>query len=309
MSAEGGTHNLPGLSDHEQGLLGALVEPQYAKSTQRHYELTVPIKQFQGRARLNDIQIEKGIPLLDGPSDPPPLPHQPAKPSPLKNTFGDIPESLLSSKHAPSANELASPVDPKVSPKTPSPKSLRVYSCDTPGSPGPSPDSTTSTGEWRRPVTRFQHLAPFIKPGKGLNETEAAALELWTEASKEQLQWNKLMARCQEMTKELHAMLSEESDDISDFDEVSTKEAQEEENGYEDPSGFKQAQKTSDGPFRKDSVVEASGEEEKQPVISDEDDEDEEGQIEILEAKAGLSKRWCRGKNLTEVLAEVRSRE
>ena len=48
----------------------------------------------------------------------------------------------------------------------------------------------TGTGEWRQPMTRFQHLAAFIEPGEGLDGSEKVAVTLWKLASEEQSAWD-----------------------------------------------------------------------------------------------------------------------
>lgn len=58
-----------------------------------------------------------------------------------------------------------------------------------------SPNSTTSTGEWRYPPTRFQHIAWAIRPGVTLSPLDKAVVDLWKFTSRAQLRWEHQLAR------------------------------------------------------------------------------------------------------------------
>lgn len=62
-----------------------------------------------------------------------------------------------------------------------------------------SPNSTTSTGEWRYPPTRFQHIAWTIRPGVTLSPLDKAVVDLWKFTSRAQLQWEHHLARTRAM--------------------------------------------------------------------------------------------------------------
>ncbi|KAI6800916.1 hypothetical protein KC361_g2067 [Hortaea werneckii] len=93
-----------------------------------------------------------------------------------------VPQSLLSSKHAPSPEELAGyPLTFQFPNKLPPPPFE-----DRPETPG-SPYTSTSQKSREEATTRFQHLAHYISGGTSLNEREQATLWLWKMTSIEQL--------------------------------------------------------------------------------------------------------------------------
>ncbi|GAB1743544.1 hypothetical protein NU219Hw_g474t1 [Hortaea werneckii] len=94
-----------------------------------------------------------------------------------------IPQSLLSSKHAPSPEELAGyPLTFQFPNKLPSPPFE-----DRPQTPG-SPYTPSSSQLFSEETTsRFQHLVHHITGGKSLNQREQATLTLWKKTSIEQV--------------------------------------------------------------------------------------------------------------------------
>ncbi|GAB1731603.1 hypothetical protein NU195Hw_g4164t1 [Hortaea werneckii] len=99
------------------------------------------------------------------------------------HSTASIPQSLLSSKHAPSPEELAGyPLTFQFPNKLPSPPFE-----DRPETPG-SPYTPSSSGMLsEEATTRFQHLAHYIVGAKSLNQRELATLALWKNTSIEQL--------------------------------------------------------------------------------------------------------------------------
>ncbi|KAI6866182.1 hypothetical protein KC323_g4055 [Hortaea werneckii] len=99
------------------------------------------------------------------------------------SSTASIPQSLLSSKHAPSPDELAGyPLTFQFPNKLPSPPFEDRP--ETPGSPY-TPSSSEMLSE--EAITRFQHLARYIIGAKSLNNRELATLALWKNTSIEQL--------------------------------------------------------------------------------------------------------------------------
>ena len=261
----------------------ALYEPEYAQLL-HSCNYIIPQEATKERQKSlpdGDTVHSLDVPQVDGGGDQPALPHQPTKPSPLSEIPFKIPESLLSSKHAPGPDKLLEAPLQEIRERNPTSPLSRPP--ETPGSPVSSVDSTTSTGEWRQPLVRFQYVAAFIHPGSTLNEAEKAAVELWKIASKEQLDWDAFRARQERLSRELCGFLEMEVEDEC-IDQ----------NG--EPLFAKDRRKrvTVDGGAS----------------LGIHDSGDAIGDHEyLLEDKAGLSKTQCRGKNLTSVLAEVRSRE
>lgn len=228
---------------------------------------------WNGKGLANNVDVSK-INQLDGIPN-----HHPPKPSPLSQTHFQIPESRLSSKHAPPAAELAT---------------RSTGGRETTGSPVASPESITSEGEWRRPPTRFQYLAKFIKPGDSLTATEKAALELWKMASDEQLQWVGFRERYQRTVEELNNRSDEEDVDVLGGAEDSNAVRHLREGRPGDRGGIEEPSVRTHwlaGPQRQDLVQTGEGDLQRE-----------------WESQTGLPKSQCRGKNLTAVLADVRSR-
>ncbi|KAI7282396.1 hypothetical protein KC345_g3570 [Hortaea werneckii] len=99
------------------------------------------------------------------------------------SSTASIPESLLSSKHAPFPEELEGyPLTFHFPNKLPSPPFEDRP--ETPGSPY-TPSSSPMLSE--EATTRFQHLVRYITGAKSLNQREQATLALWTNTSIEQL--------------------------------------------------------------------------------------------------------------------------
>jgi hypothetical protein len=147
----------------------------------------------------------------------------------------------------------------------------------TPKTPGmsSSPDSTTSEGLWVHPPTRIQHLAEFFRVGNSLGEKERAAVELWKTASKEQIAWERHMERAESL-RQHYAM------DVDDMFEPVMR-----------------------GTAVKNTVK--AGEKEETDQATETEEEDEEAKVAAWEAKTGFYKKACRGRELSSVLADVRS--
>ena len=231
---------------------------------------------------------------LDGTGDNPHLPHRPPSTSPLNQILFDGPKSLLSSKHAPRPEELSSFPIENAGAKTPTlPFDMLP---ETPGSPSPSPESTMSTGEWRHPPTRFQHLARYIEAGNSLNEREKHVVEVWKEASIEQLDWEDHLRQRDKLRREF-ANLFKDEDESSDVDDdaqsVGCKVANE---GLEELEDGEVPEGNEEVHLRVSPA---------QCVPSAEEETD--GSERELEAYVGLSKQQCRGKDLSAVLVGART--
>lgn len=230
------------------------------------------------------------VPQFDGSSESPRTPGVPEKntPPPPSHLYG-IPASLLSSKHAPSLEELACYPLAVQYPRPSSPP--RAKRADTPGGPY-TPKSTTSAGAWHHPPTRFQHLAAYVKAGNSLDGSEKAAVAMWKVASDEQVRWEKHLERAEKMRGV--SVRTGDEDDASEHaddsvsvmtggDKLEEGEILEESNGHKNRSGERVNVKCNG----------KSGEQ---------DDSTTDGE------DGGPSKSDCRGKDLTAVLAEARSR-
>ncbi|KAK3072972.1 hypothetical protein LTR53_005832 [Teratosphaeriaceae sp. CCFEE 6253] len=229
---------------------------------------------------------------LDGTSDDPHLPPQydgtpvARKPSPLSQSF--VPDSLLSSRHAPPIEELQRAA-------TPEPLDDEELYPETPGGPY-SPSSTTSTGQWKKAPTRLQHVAAYFQAGETLDSKERAAMELWKMASAEQLSWERHVARAQEL-REHYTEVFEESQDQkepSEADETTS-------------IGSGDIVESTADRAAEDAKAQSSGRvpQEAPRHLEEKTADDQEG----LEARTGLMKDDCRGKDLSGVLAELRMRE
>ncbi|KAK5122634.1 hypothetical protein LTR85_003897 [Meristemomyces frigidus] len=172
---------------------------------------------------------------------------------------------------------------PSESPKRPG---LSQKHNTTPGGPY-TPGSITSDGKWRHPQTRFQHLAAYIRAGNSLDERERAAVELWKEASTEQLGWEKHLERAENA----RLVCADSADEgVGEGVEGANGEVK---GGDELEEG--EIVETGDGFTVGRDIAEYA-----------EQNGDQDGGLS--EAKAGLSKSDCRGKDLTAVLAEARAR-
>ena len=232
---------------------------------------------------------------LDGGADLPSLPFQPLKPFPLGQTPIRIPESLLSSKHAPPAEELSSYSANERMTRTSTPP--LPFLPETPGSPESHEDSITSTGVWLHQPTRFQYLARFMRAGNSLNEIEKAAVELWKETSKEQLQWNEHRKSYEKTLAELANVSSSANEEVKALVDVHKSRTSQQLQGGEIPDGGE----TSDARVLWQQLASSPR---NHPV-----EENSEDLGPKLESRAGLSRSLCRGKKLTAVLADVHSRE
>ncbi|KAF2485654.1 hypothetical protein BDY17DRAFT_109633 [Neohortaea acidophila] len=226
---------------------------------------------------------------------------EPARPRPQIR----IPQSLLSSKHAPSYEELLAAeqeeeerprsITPRYSPETlqpmsPTPRSgsiTPVYSAPTPGSEHASPEGTTGDSEAERPPTQFQHLAKFMKAGESLNDDEKAAFELWKAVSVEQIFWIDFHAKYAATMSQYNVATG----DRIDSPEVTTRivfTARERAEVEVAP-----ATDASEGEADTESDAHMSGEDGKPPVI-----------VESVTSSTGvvLSRQQCEGSDLSEVL-------
>lgn len=231
------------------------------------------------------------IAQLDGPTD---LSHQSQKPSPLSQTHFVIPDCFMSSKHAPQDDELALYEYPEqVEQGTPSSPPLAPL-CQTPGSVRSEEDSTTSTGEWRHQMTGSQYLANFIKAGNSLNAKEKAAVELWKAASEEQLAWNRFRNKYEQNVRDLANPGT--SDDTTPDALVDYVQQQ-------DDDCLKV------GSLEEGEIAESFGERSQCSEASHQPSTDYvENKLERLESQTGISKKDCRGKDLTTVLVDPLSR-
>lgn len=246
------------------------------------------------------------LPQLDGAPDPPSAENHLYSSLNLIDSILNGPASLLSSKHAPSPAELAAAPtvrDGHLAYET----NVHGFRSETPGSPL-STISTSSTGQWRHPPIRFQHLAAFMQLGDSLCEQERAAVNLWKLASKEQLDWNEHLDRS-EMLRETFAALSVERED-------ETADA----TGSTGPTATTpSSQKAVNTEMRKHDIAEGrvGGSVEQEASKSTADDVHRvpasNGMMEVdegaLAKMAGLSKSDCRGRDLTFVLAHVRAQQ
>ncbi|KAI7218869.1 hypothetical protein KC333_g3338 [Hortaea werneckii] len=173
-----------------EGMIGALPVPESASNALcgHHAPLSrTPSMELDGTiARLYNLRV-------DGSRE-----DKAALPSPshdLSNKFTErakshtydttsIPQSLLSSKHAPTPEELVGyPLTFQFPNKLPSPPFEARP--ETPGSPyTPSTSQMSSEGA----TTRFQHLAHYVTEGKSLDDQEQATLALWKKTSIEQVE-------------------------------------------------------------------------------------------------------------------------
>lgn len=275
-------------------ILKGLLDPPFADQAIYDLGRSAVIKQ-DNCATFDEAKPASSLLRLDGASDPPPLPYQPPKPSPLSQTHFQIPESLLSSKHAPSAEELSSYPTEQTKPRTPTPALPSLP--ETPGSPESTKDSMTSTGEWRHPLTRFQYLAKFVRPGNSLNKAEKTAVELWKAASEEQLQWNRFRARYEKTVQELTDQSDHGEGYVSVHGNVGETSA---------VQVLRDGGRLEDGEIAESNITlrDIGGPQRNGDVEEHADELERE-----LESNAGLPKSQCRGKNLTMVLADVRSRK
>lgn len=255
-------------------------------------------------ALIEATRDDLDLPQLDGAADHLILPHQPPKPSPLSQSPLQVPASLLASKHAPRDKELLAS---QCTVPTATPEQQPMDLPETPGSRVSSLSSTTSTGQWRVPPTRFQHLASYIVPGNSLSDSERAAVELWKTASKEQSDWEDFVADCNKLRAEYAYLLgdsddSEESSAIKMLLGVHVGRTNGEEPGDRKNLGNDFEDEVTGNCL--EGAVRSGAEQ------SDEKSEDEMDKVlKDLMAQAGLSRKQCFSRNLSGVLAEIRCRE
>lgn len=154
---------------------------------------------------------------------------------------------------------------------------------ETPGSPH-SVDSTDSNGAWRQPPTRFQHLAAFIQPSESLTTEEKEALQVWKAASQEQVAWEEHLAEAELIRREVACNTDDEDTPETPTDANRTKRKELEEGEIVEDEGKSRKD------LRHDSLV----------------DNSEELELPNVE---GLTKKNCRGKDLSLVLAGLRNSE
>ncbi|KAK4545237.1 hypothetical protein LTR36_003417 [Oleoguttula mirabilis] len=226
---------------------------------------------------------------LDGPSESPKAPGRAQKHTPdVQSHLYGIPASLLSSKHAPTLEELACyPLAVRYPPLS---SPARTRRSETPGGPY-TPGSTTSAGRWRHPPTRFQQLAAYIKPGNSLDGPERAAVEAWKLATTEQMEWEKHLER----TDTVRGM----SPATTDEDDANER-AEDARYDVKENDGLEEG--LEEGEIAEESVVSQQA---TVTQVTVENAERDGVDGSVPEEKAGLSKSDCRGKDLTAVLAEI----
>ena len=237
---------------------------------------------YAGEEQASDVIL----PQLDGPSDHSPVsglrPKQPAI-----DPNWEIPLSLLSSKHAPLPESLSCyPLAIQYpQPRTPPVPELEK----TPGGPD-TPNSTTSTGEWRRPPTRFQHLAAFVRAGNSLDEVEKGAVGSWKATSIEQTKWNRHLKGAEDLRESFVGVNDQDGGSGSDSGGVVVEN--------ENSAGLEEGE-----------IAEGIGAQAKHSVKTQataahvKAEEDADGTASKL--KAGIEQKDCRGKDLTAVLAAM----
>jgi len=268
-------------------IVHALFVPDYVKDlTGRPYGLGDSQEGRQAQhasLSMQDIPTTEGFAMqLDGSSDPPDMTSQPLQISPQRQFTKIDPNSLLASKHAPPPEELAPYLAVQAPHRSPTPSIEELP--ETPGGPY-TPGSTTSEGEWRSPPIRFQYLASFIQPGSSLDRTEKAAVEVWKAASKEQLHWQRHLETAQQL-RECFAGLMNEDDFLAPICKKTVDEVSDLEDGEVDETMATSATKPAE-------------------IRGVDDDGDE---VEINTGGANVSISECRGKDLSTVVAEARSR-
>ncbi|KAI7530609.1 hypothetical protein KC331_g14571 [Hortaea werneckii] len=172
-----------------EGIIGALPVPEPASNALCGYNAPLsraPSMELDGTiARLSNLRVDGSYEDKEA---------LPSSSHDLSNEFTErtmnqiydttsIPQSLLSSKHAPTSEELAGyPLTFQFPSKLPSPPFEDRP--ETPGSPYTPSSSQMSSKE---ATTRFQHLAHYITGGKSLDDEEQATLALWQKTSIEQV--------------------------------------------------------------------------------------------------------------------------
>ncbi|KAI7240790.1 hypothetical protein KC330_g1042 [Hortaea werneckii] len=168
-----------------EGMIGALPVPEPASNALCGYHAPLsraPSMELDGTiARLSNLRVDGSCEDKEA---------LPSSSHDLSNEFTkkmydtkSIPESLLSSKHAPTPEELAGyPLTFQFPNKLPSPPFEDRP--ETPGSPYTPSSSQMSSQE---ATTRFQSLAHYVTGGKSLDDEEQATLALWQKTSIEQV--------------------------------------------------------------------------------------------------------------------------
>ena len=306
------------MSRSEEEFVNVLLTPTYAHSIRKKTGLVETAGRIVRLVESPSNQTESlsALPQLDAAADFSALPHLPPKPSPLSQSILQGPASLLASRHAPRADEL--PSSPR---RRPSQNAQLTALPETPGSLISSDDSVTSRGEWRHPPTRFQRLAAFIEVGDSLNEVEQSAVELWKAVSEEQLAWEGFLAKSEQLRREFEdALIDDEvpakgvrQSLLSKYDE-SKDEAQLQEGDVVEESGIIEESELVEVDERTRGSILSNGRKaaQQEPGAAAQDKgkvEDEVGSNEqVWMTKALLSKKQCRGKNLSAILADIRSR-
>ncbi|KAI7336960.1 hypothetical protein KC354_g17690 [Hortaea werneckii] len=172
-----------------EGMIGALPVPETASNALCGYHAPIsrtPSMELDGTtARLANLRVDGSCEDKAAlPSSSHDLSNESMERT-MSQTYDttSIPQSLLSSKHAPTPEELAGyPLIFQFPNKLPSPPFEARP--ETPGSPyTPSTSQMSSEGA----TTRFQHLAHYVTEGKSLDDDERATLALWKKTSIEQV--------------------------------------------------------------------------------------------------------------------------
>lgn len=161
---------------------------------------------------------------------------------------------------------------------------------ETPGAPPSEADSTTSTGNWRRPPTRFQFLAEYIVAGASLNASEKARLEVWKAVSEEQVRW---LAFREKYARTVETLWRDRSggDGVTVLSDGAKCR-------HTDAQAYKEATQSSDGTAKQRVSCSTNG------GISQEDEGEEDNYAVVLQRTAGLSRADCPGRNLSTVLID-----
>ncbi|KAK5132515.1 hypothetical protein LTR08_008899 [Meristemomyces frigidus] len=280
--------------------LGSLANPSLPRmsaSNQRDGRFTAP--QLNGSSYSPKLPVDTArerqrcqaaLPQLDGPSDHAPSQNpsrqQHGTTSAHFNRFG-IPASLMASKHAPPLEELE-----QLFAHTANSPYARTPMPETPGG-AHTPNSTTSTGEWRQPPTRLQHLAKYFRIGSSLDGEEKATVKVWKEASKEQIHWLEHLARAQKLRNGEDDMLEHRLWHMADeVEHVNPDSAVPGNNTAGDMGGER---------------IDDARVIDKDATTGLADHGEEEEDLEASESKAGILKKDCRGKDLTAALEDARS--
>jgi len=161
---------------------------------------------------------------------------------------------------------------------------------ETPGAPPSDVESTTSTGDWRRPPTRFQYLAKYIVAGASLSKTDKAKVKIWKAASEEQVRW---LAFRDEYARTVETLCGDRSGSggikVSSDGAICSRT---------DGQAYNEAPESPDGTAKQHVSTSTNG------GIHQEVDGEEDNYADVSQRTAGLFRADCYGRNLSTVLID-----